>query len=390
MPSWDAISAPIEPLELDTEGFEAIVGHLFGSSTGLRVNLKGRPILLSEPNRQNRPLRESMAEILFETFGAEAVYLAKRAVLTAFAVGRSGGLVIDVGKEFTSLAPVQDGYVLQKHVQELPVGGDLMDYQLGCLLKASGLESINPLYTVKKNVRCTANLPPTVDAISVQQDPNCSASFHIHSQREALRQMKESIARVSDDPIPLTHFSSNSMKPAAPHTQLSSILNPAPSVPALTSRGRYELPDGLMIHSDELAEKTAECAFNFECLLGRQGPLPAVFLGCTSLPHAAAKCVFECDVDIRRDLLAALIVSGGGAMTTGFGERMTRQLQDVEGLLGQGLKYKVVAPSSALEKPVLTWVGGSILASLGSFQQMWMSSAEYAEHGATLLERRCI
>ena len=33
--------------------------------------------------------------------------------------------------------------------------------------------------------------------------------------------------------------------------------------------------------------------------------------------------------------------------------------------------------------------GGSILASLGSFQQMWMSKAEYEEHGSSLVHRKC-
>lgn len=32
--------------------------------------------------------------------------------------------------------------------------------------------------------------------------------------------------------------------------------------------------------------------------------------------------------------------------------------------------------------------GGSILASLGSFQQMWMSRKEYEEHGASLIHRK--
>lgn len=33
-------------------------------------------------------------------------------------------------------------------------------------------------------------------------------------------------------------------------------------------------------------------------------------------------------------------------------------------------------------------LGGSILSSLGTFQQMWMSRAEYEEHGSSLIHRR--
>lgn len=37
---------------------------------------------------------------------------------------------------------------------------------------------------------------------------------------------------------------------------------------------------------------------------------------------------------------------------------------------------------------MLCCAGGSILASLGSFQQMWMSKAEFEEHGASLIHRK--
>lgn len=34
------------------------------------------------------------------------------------------------------------------------------------------------------------------------------------------------------------------------------------------------------------------------------------------------------------------------------------------------------------------YTGGSILSSLGSFQQMWMSKKEYEEAGAALIHRK--
>ena len=45
-------------------------------------------------------------------------------------------------------------------------------------------------------------------------------------------------------------------------------------------------------------------------------------------------------------------------------------------------------PGHAVERRFSVWIGGSILASLGSFQQMWMSKAEYEEHGKALIHRR--
>lgn len=48
----------------------------------------------------------------------------------------------------------------------------------------------------------------------------------------------------------------------------------------------------------------------------------------------------------------------------------------------------MVCPANAVERRFSVWIGGSILASLGSFQQMWMSKAEYEEHGAGLIAKK--
>jgi hypothetical protein len=57
--------------------------------------------------------------------------------------------------------------------------------------------------------------------------------------------------------------------------------------------------------------------------------------------------------------------------------------------LGAFPASKVAAKSGdASNGRCLDLAGGSILASLGSFQQMWMSKAEFEEHGASLIHRR--
>lgn len=35
------------------------------------------------------------------------------------------------------------------------------------------------------------------------------------------------------------------------------------------------------------------------------------------------------------------------------------------------------------------WIGGFILASIGTFQQMWIMSQEYEESGKSQVERKC-
>ena len=41
------------------------------------------------------------------------------------------------------------------------------------------------------------------------------------------------------------------------------------------------------------------------------------------------------------------------------------------------------------ERALCAWLGGSILASLGSFHEMWISRQEYEEYGASIVDRKC-
>ena len=70
-------------------------------------------------------------------------------------------------------------------------------------------------------------------------------------------------------------------------------------------------------------------------------------------------------------------------MIAGIGERMTKELT---ALAPSTMKIKVVAPP---ERKYSVWIGGSILSSLSTFQQMWISKSEYDESGPTIVHRKC-
>lgn len=59
----------------------------------------------------------------------------------------------------------------------------------------------------------------------------------------------------------------------------------------------------------------------------------------------------------------------------------------------QNLKVKVInangSGTGTGDRRYPSWIGGSILASLGSFQQMWISKQEYEENGPSIVERKC-
>jgi len=50
------------------------------------------------------------------------------------------------------------------------------------------------------------------------------------------------------------------------------------------------------------------------------------------------------------------------------------------------LLFWMIAPA---ECKYSVWTGGSILASLSTFQQMWVSKDEYEEAGPSIVHRKC-
>jgi actin-related protein len=49
-------------------------------------------------------------------------------------------------------------------------------------------------------------------------------------------------------------------------------------------------------------------------------------------------------------------------------------------------RIKVMAPP---ERKYSVWLGGSILASLSTFQTMWISKSDYDESGPNIIHRKC-
>ncbi len=91
----------------------------------------------------------------------------------------------------------------------------------------------------------------------------------------------------------------------------------------------------------------------------------------------------KCDVDIRKDLYSNVVMSGGTTMFPGIADRMQKELT---ALAPPTMKIKIIAPP---ERKYSVWIGGSILASLATFGQMWISKEEYDESGPAIVHRKC-
>jgi actin-like protein 6A len=92
-----------------------------------------------------------------------------------------------------------------------------------------------------------------------------------------------------------------------------------------------------------------------------------------------------CDIDIKKELYNNVIVTGGNSLLGGFVPRLQQKLAEVV----TPQKCKLISFPFPIERRFSAWIGGSILASLSSFQGFWVGKQEWTEFGPSILEKKC-
>ncbi|CAO2641002.1 Actin, cytoplasmic 1 [Lemmus lemmus] len=92
--------------------------------------------------------------------------------------------------------------------------------------------------------------------------------------------------------------------------------------------------------------------------------------------------IMKCDADIRKDLYADTVLSDGTTVYPGIADRM----KEITALAPSTMKIKTIAHP---EHKYSVWISGSILASLSTFRQMWISKQEYDESGPSIVLCEC-
>jgi len=140
-----------------------------------------------------------------------------------------------------------------------------------------------------------------------------------------------------------------------------------------TLQKSYELPDGQVIHVGSERFRCPEVLFS-PYLIGRD---------ICGAHEICFNSIVKCDMDVRKDLYGNIVLSGGTTMFPGILDRMSKE---ITALAPSTMKVKLVAPPT---RKFSVWFGGSILASLPTFQQLWISRAEYNENGPAIVHRKC-
>ena len=342
-------------------------------------------------------------ELLMEKFDCPAMFIAPTPMLAAFSHGRQTALVVDIGAGGTRVTPVVDGFVLKQSQRRSGRGGDWIgNVQWKALLENKAL--LRPRYQQMGGGRMISTTGSSGSAMATQG----RGIFHRWAMQDLMYELRSSkhvalpdwqssrtllfSSQAEDDDDAMKKDNDDDDDDDEEEEEQQDNNNPETADEAAV----FELPDGTLIDlttkvgkdlcrvpelmfADKLpfmSEDTiASSSSSSSSILNEHSSLSNLPLH--ELIHSALSAVG--DVDARKDLAASILLTGGSSLFSGLEERLSYEVsQNVT------FKTKVLASRYNVERSCASWIGGSILTSLGFFQQLWLGRTEYDEYGVTM------
>eukprot|EP00916_Digyalum_oweni_P017494 GHVL01028615.1.p1 GENE.GHVL01028615.1~~GHVL01028615.1.p1 ORF type:complete len:389 (+),score=87.51 GHVL01028615.1:28-1194(+) len=265
----------------DFTSMEDIWAHGFDL---LGANSLEHSVLLTEAPLNPKTNRQTMCEIMFEVFGVPSLHVAVQGVLSLYSIGKTTGLVVDMGDGITSVIPVYEGYGLVHGIRKCNLGGIDISLELQRLMAEKGY-----IYTTRRGFN-------------------------------EIRQLKEKYCYVKD-------VSDERLSPISLEMYDKRVVN-------LDSE-LWAAPESLLFEPNDNSDS------NLSQIGYPQG------LSCGLLPSLIVSSVTQSALDIRRSLTSNIVLCGGTSLLSGLKERLQSEIENVFPRIGaSSSQIRVLAPEN--------------------------------------------
>ena len=309
---------------------EKIWGFVFTNE--LRVDPVEHNVMLTEAPFNPIESKDKMAQIMFETFNVKGLYIAIQGILCLYCMGKTTGMIGDMGDGVTHFVPIFEGYSLPHAIIRIDLAGrDLTEYMMK-LLTEIGIR------------------------------------FSTSAEKEITKAIKEKACYVA------LNFENNNPEPFSYELPDGNII--------VIKDQRKRCPEALF--NPQLIGKEgvgiAQACYNSiqKCDIDlKQTLYNNIFLtGGTSM--------FEGLTERFKDEIIKLVPESMKfeVKVNGVGYKIEKDKKENE-----GKKKENGIPD--FERKYAVWLGGKALSIISSFESNWVTKTEYEEHGFTIVHRKC-
>lgn len=371
---------------LDPEGLRGFLDYY---RTQVDPDVRSRPVMILEPYYWSVRERAEVASVFLDVFRFPALCFFSSEVAACYSAGLMSGMVVDVGWNATTVAPVVDGVVMRSAASQSPVGGRLLSELLYAPVTAA----------LQRQGKSWACLDRSLARGTSLLSATCS--FRQYHVARAIEEMTGWAAcwRPPEAPEPDIHIEGLSRDPGRSFKPIKGLPEAAYAVmerarasgrpPAPPEGKGYTLPDGTVV------DVSTRCDFVLSGLFDPahlRGIVPRFFENPNtplhSLQYSAYQGVSRYTSDVQVELLSNIVAVGGLAGVPGLATRLEGEFSSIcppylsatvvnKDQLEAGESYRYAS-----------WEGGSAVAATPIVDYLWVSRSEFEEYGPVLLERR--
>ncbi|XP_071453407.1 uncharacterized protein [Hetaerina americana] len=311
-------SAKITKYSVDLDGCYGLIEKVFKM---LAIQPDGYNIFLSVPRSFNSHTLSNIVNTMFQKWRVKSLSISHQSVLTLYAYNARSGIVVDIG-ERTDVIPISEGYILERGVTRTPYGSHQVIEMLKQLLN-------------EKNHSFATDVETYLVRYIVENLCYCAQDYS-SEHKEALKDLHKVKKEIS---IKDVYCDAN--------VNVDSIS---------LDIGRFQAPEGL---------------FNPD-IWGHDN------IGVHKMVH---KGIQECSMDIRKEMIRSIYLSGGVTMVPGFASRL---LLEVDKLTPPSITPKVHASPYRYHA---AYIGASVLANSEQVSELTVKRQEWIKSGYEVLSK---